>query len=131
MDKITDMKKLMELSSFFAFPISMMAYVNSVGLGGFMLRDEGLPMLITYPWAAFEGLIVTMLFMQAVFFIGTFFKEIHFPAVIGAILVSYGLFVFIPDAQLPMQGSENALWMYASLIMGIVLMKSAYDEKET
>ena len=108
-----------------------MAYVHSVGVGGFLLRGEGWPLIIAYPWGAFEGLLATMFFMQAVFFIGTFIKEMHFPAVIGAILISYGLFVFVPETELPAHVSMNVLWQYASLIMGIVLMKSAYDKNET
>jgi len=128
-DKVTDIKKLTELSLFLSFPVAMMAYISQVGIGGFLLRNEGFPLFITYPWGAFEGLIVTMAFMYSVFFIDSSTERMNFTAVVGAILVSFGLFAFIPDKDLTIKLVDNSLWQYASLIMGIVFMKDLYDKK--
>lgn len=130
-DKITDIKKLTELSSFLSFPVAMMVYISEVGVGGLLFHDKGYPLLIAYPWGAFEGLIATAIFMSIVFFINSYSERMNFTAVVGAILVSFGLFAFIPEKDLTIKLIDNSLWQYASLIMGIVFMKDVYDKKDT
>lgn len=129
MEKLIDTKKLMETSSLLSFPVSMAAYVTQVGLGGFILGDTTLPTLVKYCWGAFEGLLLTMFFLQAVYIIGEFVTKLYFPAVVGAILTSFGLFAFVPKDTAHYPLVSNSLWYYAALVMGVMLFKEAHDTK--
>lgn len=129
MDKVIGTKKLMETSSLLSFPLSMAAYVTEVGLGGLLLRDTTLPTLVKYCWGSFEGLVFTVLFLRAVNIVSEFFTKLYFPAVVGAILISFGIFAIVPKDTANYPLINNHLWYYAALVMGIMLYKDTYESK--
>ena len=128
--KLADIGKLKEVSAFLSVPVGIMAYVSSVGVGGILLREKSRPLAITYPWWAFEGLVVSLSFVFLVNYIGSFSKNMNFPAVVGAIMISFGLFVFIPNSEVS-KLVTNSLLQFASLVIGITIMKQAFEDVES
>ena len=54
----------------------------------------------------------------------------NFPAVVGAIMISFGLFVFIPNSEVS-KLVTNSLLQFTSLVIGITIMKQAFEDVES